>query len=171
MKVDSLTSNQCFGCAACMDKCPTHAIYMMEDKEGNRRATIDDALCVQCGLCTKVCPNFHDVELSLFKKEAYVGFAKETQLIKKSSSGGIFAILARRVLGQGGLVYGAAMIYENNQLVCRHIRVDNVHDLPLLQGSKYVQSRTDGIFTLVKKDLSDGRLVLFSGTSCQVALI
>ena len=42
-------------------------------------------------------------------------------------------------------------------------------DIYLLQGSKYIQSRTDGIYKQVKADLKEGRKVLFSGTSCQVA--
>lgn len=169
MMINSLTSNECFGCAACMDKCPPHAIHMIEDTDGNRVADIDESLCIQCGLCAQVCPNFHNTKETEFEKEAYVSFAKDKEQTKKSSSGGIFAILAKNILKRGGIVYGAAMTYENNQLRCKHIKVDNINDLPLLQGSKYVQSRTDGIFTSVKQDLSENRIVLFSGTSCQVA--
>ena len=168
MSVNALTSDQCCGCAACMNKCAAHAIVMKEDENGNRRAIVDETLCVRCGLCTQVCPHFYITGPSSFDKRTFVAFAHDKRLAEKSSSGGIFAILAQYVIRQGGVVYGAAMIYENDILLCKHIRIDSMQDLPLLQGSKYVQSRTDGIFTKVKKDLSEGRLVLFSGTSCQV---
>lgn len=169
MTVNSITSEQCCGCAACMEKCPVHAIGMMDDLNGNRRTIVSENLCIQCGLCAKVCPHFYEAECSSFEKQAYVGFANCKSLIKKSSSGGIFAILAQHVICQGGCVYGAAMVYEGETLVCKHIRIDSLQSLSLLQGSKYVQSRTDGIYSMVSKDLSEGKLVLFSGTSCQVA--
>lgn len=170
-KIDQLTSSQCCGCAACMDRCPAHAISMKEDNDGNRRAFIEDGCCIDCGQCARVCPFFKKEQNSDSDKKAYVAAANDKELTYKSSSGGIFTILAHKIIEKGGVVYGAAMMCENENIVCKHIRVDNFKQLTLLQGSKYVQSRTDGIYTLVKKDLQEGRLVLFSGTSCQVASI
>ena len=170
-KIDQLTSSQCCGCAACMDRCPVHAISMKEDNDGNRRAFIEDGCCIDCGQCARVCPFFKKEQNSDSDKKAYVAAANDKELTHKSSSAGIFTILAHKIIEKGGVVYGAAMMCENENIVCKHIRVDNFKQLTLLQGSKYVQSRTDGIYTLVKKDLQEGRLVLFSGTSCQVASI
>jgi coenzyme F420-reducing hydrogenase beta subunit len=98
-----------------------------------------------------------------------VAFYKDTKCSIKSSSGGLFVALAKSILAKQGIVYGAAMVYDNHVLECRHIRVEDEKDLYLLQGSKYVQSRMSGIYTQVKKDLTSGKTVLFSGTSCQVA--
>ena len=51
-----------------------------------------------------------------------------------------------------------------------HIGVKTVADLAKLRGSKYVQSYiSDSLFSEIKKELNEGRLVLFSGTPCQVA--
>lgn len=44
-----------------------------------------------------------------------------------------------------------------------------MNSLYKLQGSKYVQSDTSGIFSVVKKYLKGNNKVLFSGTPCQVA--
>jgi len=101
-------------------------------------------------------------------KSAYVAFGQNKTLTEKSSSGGIFASLANNILSNGGVVYGAAMMYEDDKLQCKHIRIDKVDDLHLIQGSKYVHSRTSGVFQSVKKDLDSGLTVLFSGSSCQV---
>ena len=169
MTVNLLSSEQCCGCAACLDCCPVHAISMIEDESWNRRASVDESICIKCGLCTKVCPHFNKEESTSIKKLSYVSFCNDKEFSKKSSSGGIFAAIAREIICHGGIVYGAAMIVENNGILCKHIRVDSLENLPLLQGSKYVQSRTDGIFMKVKKDLSEGKTVLFSGTSCQIA--
>lgn len=82
-----------------------------------------------------------------------------------SSSGGAFSILARWVLGRGGVVYGHAF---DNGLHVGCVRVDDVEGLAALRGSKYVQSDMGDAMTLVISDLCDGRKVLFSGTPCQV---
>ena len=55
----------------------------------------------------------------------------------------------------------------NNEV--RHIAVHSIADLHLLQGSKYTQSDTTGIFKQVYKFLKEKRLVLFSGLGCQIA--
>ena len=57
---------------------------------------------------------------------------------QRSSSGGVFRLLAEQVIRQGGFVYGAA--FNEKWEVC-HVGVDNLRDLEKLQGSKYVQSR------------------------------
>ena len=76
--------------------------------------------------------------------------------------------IGKRVLDMGGVVYGAAFDY-NAGVSVRHIRVSDIDDLRRILGSKYVQSDINGIFRSVKKDLSEGLQVLFSGTPCQVS--
>ena len=169
--IDSLSSSQCCGCAACKDRCPVHAIVMADDGEGNRRAIVDNQVCIRCGLCMKTCPQNNSSDAIPYEKKAYVCHYNNKELAIRSSSGGVFIALARYVIGIGGIVYGAAMKYEDGQLLCKHVRINSQKDLPQLQGSKYVQSITDGIYLKVKKDLNDGKTVLFSGTSCQVAAL
>ena len=41
-------------------------------------------------------------------------------------------------------------------------------DVSKMRGSKYVQSKLNGIFTKIKKQLEENYYVLFSGTPCQV---
>lgn len=169
--IDFMTPDQCCGCAACVDKCPSKAIAMGLDKDGNRMPHVDAKNCTNCGLCVKVCPRFNDGETakSEWSKKAYLGYYNNKNISSKSSSGGIFAAFAHYILERGGVVYGAAMCYNEGRLSCKHIRITDMRELSLLQGSKYVQSHTDGIFKKVKSDLKDGKQVLFSGTSCQVA--
>lgn len=172
MNVSIVEANQCCGCAACSDVCNKRAIEMDYDEEGNRRPRIVAEKCVECGLCAKICPHINNAKTQPAAQQCYVGTYLDNTIASASSSGGAFVAIAIEVLKQhSGVVYGAAMVYENDMLLCKHIRVDDVDELYRLQGSKYMQSRTDGIFAKVKQDLADGRIVLFSGTSCQVAAL
>ena len=168
MKDNWLNTDLCTGCGACADKCPLGCISMIDDN-GCLKPDIDIDKCVNCNQCKKVCPNFTPSFNAKPAECTYVAFYKDTKCSIKSSSGGLFVALAKYILAKQGIVYGAAIAYDNQVIECRHIRVEDEKDLYLLQGSKYVQSRMSGIYTQVKKDLTSGKTVLFSGTSCQVA--
>jgi coenzyme F420-reducing hydrogenase beta subunit len=170
MKKNWLNSDLCTGCSACSDKCPTKAITMSEDETGCRKPDIDLEKCISCNLCKKICPNYNPLSYSAFDKKTYIAFYKNRAVSIKSASGGIFAALAHYFLSTGnGVVYGAAIVFEDASVVCKHIRIEKETELQRLQGTKYFQSRMDGIYDQVKNDLSSGKRVLFSGTSCQVA--
>ncbi len=155
----------CCGCSACMNICPKKAIVMKSDEEGFLYPDIDGQICVECGLCKKVC----DFQKEHIKTEndvpTYAVKAQDT-VRKESTSGGMYKILSDFVLKKNGTVYGAAY---NEDMCVVHTRAQNAQERDLQRGSKYVQSDLGGAFALVKKDLLDGKYVLFSGTSCQVA--
>ena len=170
MNISALHPDLCSGCAACMDKCPVDAIHMQEDGTGSRRPVVDEDKCISCKQCKKVCPQLSPFQYAPFEKQAYIGYSHDKQTSWKSSSGGLFVLLAHYILTEKkGVVYGAAMTSVDGAFHCRHIRIEDVKDLHRVQGSKYVQSWADGVYAQVKSDLKEGRTVLFSGTSCQVA--
>ena len=156
----------CCACGACLNICPKQAISMQKDEYGFLYPQIDESKCIKCGLCLKTCA-FQNSELKNIPIKTYAAQSDNTDL-KESASGGIFASIATNVLREGGVIYGAAMEIENDKLTVRHIAVENDTDLIKLQGSKYVQSSTEKIYQDIKKKLNDNRLVLFSGTPCQV---
>ena len=158
----------CSGCGACFNACGRNAITMQEDEFGFRYPVIDTEKCIDCGACQRACGYQNLPE----KKEAVACFgatAKEDVLLQRSSSGGVFAILAKAILAQEGIVYGAAMPLEQDGFNPKHIRIDDEKDLHFLQGSKYVQSDTGVTFSQARDDLKAGRQVLYSGTPCQIA--
>ncbi len=90
----------------------------------------------------------------------------DEQIRRESSAGGVFSIIATKIIEDGGVVYSAAFDDQWNVV---HRRVDNIADLAMLRGSKYVYSKFAPAISDAINDLNDGRRVLFSGTPCQVA--
>lgn len=104
--------------------------------------------------------------------KCYAAINKNSKQLLKSASGGMFSALATKVLNDGGVVYGSAMLKNEEAILkVQHIRVDNQADLPKLLGSKYVKSSMNGVYELIDTDLQNGKTVLFSGTPCQCAAL
>ncbi len=154
----------CYGCTACEQACPVHAITMRENEEGFLYPQVDEEKCIDCNLCHRICEQ-HGLCNSREQQVIYAAINKDPVKRESSSSGGVFTALAEYILKIGGAVYGAAFDADY-QVV--HVRVDRTEDLVRLRGSKYVQSILGDTYTKVRRDLSDNRKVLFSGTPCQV---
>lgn len=156
----------CCGCGACAQICPRDCISMVADDEGFLYPKIDESRCIRCRKCETACPILAKQETQHTSPDAYAAYAKDDQLRTVSSSGGIFSLLARWVLQQKGVVFGAAFAEDHS---VHHIMIDREEDLPLLQGSKYVQSRIENTYQEAKQQLEQGKTVLFSGVACQIA--
>ena len=155
----------CTGCTACASACPKGCITMAADENGFLCPVIDLNRCVECGLCQKACPVVNPLHLPEDMPKAYAAYSKDETVRMQSSSGGIFTEVAKAILNNGGVVYGAAY---NARFEVVHTCVDSESELAKLRGAKYAQSDLRGIFAEVKAILDNGQHVLFSGTPCQV---
>ena len=158
-------AKNCCGCASCRNICPKSAISMEEDSEGFCYPSVNDTLCIECGLCRKACPILEEPAKNKYLK-TYGGYASNEKEQMSSSSGGVFALLARQVLRCGGYVCGAAFSADFS---VKHIIINSEDELYRLKGTKYVQSEIGTCFSEIKELLQSGNKVLFSGTPCQVA--
>lgn len=164
--VDEKEKQNCSGCSACACACPNNCIEMFIDEQGFRYPHIDYVRCVQCGLCDKVCENANLNQNMNISPKGFGAFAKNEELRFKSSSGGIFSLLAEKVLETKGIVVGAAFSEDFKSV--QHLFADSKEGIEVFKGSKYLQSDVRDSFKKIKGYLQQGRQVLFSGTPCQV---
>lgn len=160
--------NKCTGCQLCYNVCDFDAIHIELSSEGFYVPRINFGKCSNCGKCFKYCPienEFSDYNETI---NVYAAKSNDEEIRMKSSSGGIFSELAKEILKQHGIVFGAAF-NENNRLI--HIDIDSKKDLTNLRGSKYLQSDINLSYKKVKNYLADGKKVMFVGTPCQASAL
>lgn len=160
-----MNKEECCGCTACLHVCPVKCITMKEDEEGFQYSVIDEKKCIHCHKCKEVCP-ICNIENLNKKTETFVGYSKDEEIRKQSSSGGIFTIIAEWIIQQKGVVFGASF---DEKFEVHHIVVETKEELEKLRGSKYVQSRLENVYPEVKRYLEMKRKVLFTGTACQIS--
>ncbi|AEM22075.1 coenzyme F420 hydrogenase/dehydrogenase beta subunit domain protein [Brachyspira intermedia PWS/A] len=141
---------------------------MIETKEGFHYPLIDDEKCTDCGVCVKRCHSLNDNFKTKHRKEFYEVKASD-EIRMKSSSGGMFSLVANYILDRGGYVCGAS--FSEDWLRVEHIIIDNKKDLDKLRYSKYIESDLGDVFIEVKKLLNDKKEVLFTGAPCQVSAL
>ncbi len=155
----------CCGCHACATICAKHCITMQADEEGFLYPIVDEDACTDCGLCEKVCPVINQSEPRKPLK-VYAAKNKDEEIRRQSSSGGIFTLLAEKIINEGGVVFGARFDEEWNVI---HSWTDTIEGIAAFRGSKYVQSTIGDTYREAREFLKQGRKVLFSGTPCQIA--
>lgn len=160
--------NNCSGCGVCEYVCSHSAITTETDSFGFIYPKVNSDKCVDCGLCDNVCPfNVREEAVKRIQK-TYAVRHKDSDVVRRSRSGGFFTAISDSILRSGGIVYGA--ILDHNMKVV-HLRADSSSDRDRMRGSKYSQSNLGDICVAVRKDLMTGKNVLFSGTPCQVEAI
>ena len=162
--INVIDKNKCTGCMACKNICPKKAI-IEEKSNGFFYPKIKQEDCINCNLCSKICPVINNDAKSGSKIEAYCCINENENIRMKSSSGGVFTLIAQYVLQQKGVIFGSRF---NSSLEVIHDYIEKEEDLDLFRGSKYVQSEIGNSYIQVKQFLQQGRKVLFTGTPCQV---
>ena len=154
----------CCGCSACVQRCPKQCIRLEEDSEGFLYPQVDEETCIKCGLCEKVCPVINQDEART-PLEVYAAKNSDDDIRLKSSSGGIFTLLAEQTIKGGGVVFGACWDKDWN---VKHDYIDNISDLQRFRSSKYLQSVIGDNYLKAEQFLKTGRKVMFTGTPCQI---
>lgn len=155
---------QCSGCKACSEICPKNCISIITDNEGFWYPNVNRSICIDCGLCERICPQ-------LVKKEpvsltsCLAAKSLENSDVDTSSSGGIFVQMAKWILKRGGIVFGVEF---NEKWDALFTGVEDLAALEKLKTSKYVQADTNGVFSKIKSQLVNRRWVLFVATPCQI---
>lgn len=163
--IDIQDKTECSGCSACKNICPRNAISMVEDEYGFLYPHINYNACINCNLCEKVCPIINSSKEELEVPKAYAAFNKDEKIRMQSSSGGVFTLLASKIINMGGVVYGASF---NEKFLVVHDKAKTKEEIQKFRGSKYIQSELKNVFKEIRNLLQDDKYVLFTGTPCQV---
>ena len=158
------SESNCTGCNACFLSCPSKAIDLVANECGFIIPNVDINSCVECGICDKVCPQKNNLSSENMEKTyAFVNLDDEER--RKSTSGGFFIAAAKYVIKNGGFVCGCVL----KNMMPIHVVSNNIDEIYLMQGSKYVQSDIGDCYRIIGELLKSSIPVLFTGTSCQVA--
>ena len=163
--INRVSHQQCCGCSACFSVCPKQCIEMKQDEFGFLYPSISSDSCVECSLCEKVCPCLQTESTKTTPESFFAAKIKNESKRIQSSSGGVFTFLAEKILAQNGIVC-AARFESLTHLI--HDFCTRIEDLDAYKGSKYLQSDMRNCYLETKRLLSEGRKVLFVGTSCQI---
>lgn len=163
--IDIKDKKLCCGCNACVQRCPKQCISVQEDEEGFLYPIVDLSICIDCGLCEKVCPVLNQGS-ERNPIEVFAAVNKDDSIRMQSSSGGIFTALAEQIIQEKGVVFGARF---DEKWEVKHDYTETIEGLKAFRGSKYVQSRIGDTFSKAEFFLKAGRKVMFTGTPCQIA--
>lgn len=165
MYFESYNKQECCGCTACQQICGVKAITMEKDEDGFFFPVKNIDICVECGLCERVCP-MANPQYNNNTLKVYAAYLTDSTERCRSTSGGGFYAIAKYVLNRNGIVYGAVLT-KSMQVI--HKSASTLNELEPLRGSKYVQSNLLDTFSEIRELLRQGRWVYFTGTPCQVA--
>jgi coenzyme F420-reducing hydrogenase beta subunit len=163
----SVVKELCTGCSACYSICPQNCIRMNPDNEGFLYPEIDTEKCIHCNACAEICPVLKQRNETTGNAYplAYAVINNDEVIRNKSTSGGIFSLLAAEIINQKGMVFGVKF---DNDFTVIHGSTNTMDGIGVFRGSKYVQSRIGETFKECKDNLDKGIKVLFSGTPCQI---
>lgn len=170
--IDNLIEkNECCGCFGCLNICPKECISMKKDSEGFWYPKVEYSKCINCELCVKRCPALDIINRNidiLENPKVIAAYSKDEITRLDSTSGGIFSEIAKVVIKDNGIIYGA--IY-NEEFLVEHYRGTKEKDIEIVRQSKYLQSDIGLVYKSIKKDLIEKKIVLFVGTPCHVAAL
>lgn len=160
----------CTGCLACIDSCSQNALSKYIGSDGHFYVKCNENKCILCHKCEKVCPVINDLNYSsnnIKHSTPFSIYCTDKTIYDCSTSGGAFAAIAYNFIKEGGYVCGAVLIQNK----VKHIVSNQPSDIRLMQGSKYMQSDTEGIYKVIANLLQQNIKVLFCGMGCQTAAI
>lgn len=167
--IDKMERDRCTGCKMCADICPNMAISHEADDSGFFYPVVNYEMCSRCGICIKNCPAFDVYAGDKKEPKVYFAWAKDDEIRMKSTSGGIYSILAAEYVCNGKYIAGCR--YSDDYRGSFHQICDDSAGLLNIMGSKYIQSDTAGMYKKIGSLLKEGKEVLFCGTPCQSAAL
>lgn len=164
-----MKKNDCTGCEACTNSCPTDCISMVPDEEGFLFPYGNMNKCIKCNKCVLSCPVLHSADRKLLL-DSYAGYIKNEKILKNSASGGMFSLIVeafQNISNRDGYICG--VVWNEDYTKTVHVLSSEQAVIDKMKSSKYIQSLKGNIYSQIKALLEEGAFVLFSGTPCEAA--
>lgn len=166
MNINSANSlNDCTGCQLCAAICPKNAINVNLSIDGFYETVVEEDKCINCSLCLKNCYKFNTPTITHEAKAHYAAYAKNSNLLKGVSSGGIAHILSSSLIKKGYKCIGIVYDYEKDLAVNKLAKTES--QIEAFKGSKYIQSYTYEAFRLLVNNHLNDKIAIF-GTPCHI---
>lgn len=168
-KTISLIGRKCVQCHICEIVCPTNSISFVKNEKGFLVPTISNS-CVNCGKCYSSCPSMQADENKCYNEplKTLYGFSKDRNQLLKSSSGGIFYLLAKKAASLGFDVIST--VYKNDFTSCFYSNIDD-STIEAMRQSKYCESDFSNVIKRIKNNLLCNKKTLVCGTPCHIDAI
>lgn len=168
--LDKSALRECTSCQLCGAVCPKDAIKIELNRDGFYRPVVDDSLCIDCGICTKVCYKFDEnlqisQEADLENYPLFSAWSKDDGVVMHTTSGGIGDLLARELIAEGYKVVG--VVYNDSKVRAEHLIATTEDETLPFRGSKYIQSYTLEAMKDVVNNCRKEKYAVF-GTPCQI---
>ena len=162
-----IIGKKCIQCHICETVCPHKCITFSYNEKGFIVPKINNE-CIQCGACLSSCPSFEkNVNKHSYEKpiKVFYGFNNNIDERSKSSSGGIFYLLAKKAKEMDFDVISTT--YSDNLRKCFY---SNSSDSPIekMRQSKYCESDFSGVIQIIKNNLIKNKKTLVCGTPCHI---
>lgn len=157
----------------CAAVCPMNAISIHMDQEGFYRPTVEENLCIDCGLCRRVCYKYDPKILPtpdsfLSRTTLLAASAKDDRIVAQTTSGGIADLLAQKLVSEGYQCIGVA--YDPIRSMAYDTIASTQEQTTAFRGSKYIQSYTVDAFKELVQHCKDVKYAVF-GTPCHIYAI
>lgn len=156
----------CTGCSACGVICPHQAISFSINSEGFYTPAVNQDLCVECGLCKKVCYKFlSDSSFSSqpYQKEStFAVLNNYIEQISSVSTVGVATVIAKNAFEKNSVT---GVIFDAKHNRCIHKIATDFDDINKFTGSKYIQSQC---FEAFKACIGIDKKGVVFGTPCQI---
>ena len=172
----------CVGCGACVWVCPRKSVSLVDILDEGLHPVVDRDKCRNCGMCIKVCPGiellhapFPKATIPQLKEawgpvlEVWEGYATDTEIRFKGSSGGVVTALSLFCLEQK-LMIGALEIGADAMVPWQNVAVFSRNRTQLIActGSRYSPAAPCEKLDWIEQA---ERSCVFIGKPCDVAAL
>ncbi len=165
MSVKLCSAAQCTACGLCIANCGKKAISFQLNEYGCEMPVIDQALCISCQKCKRICPAENTTQGNPIKT-VYAAWSLDEDIRLNAASGGMASTICHYALDRGWKAFGVDFTPDQGAVFIE-VSSDN---LSRIRNSKYSYASDTLPYDRIAEAVSGGKTI-FIGLPCQVAAV